>query len=190
MGLSEITKPCIYPLHLLKSLFLLPVPQVAQKSYFIAERCQNFKQALSLSPASPSSFPLIPERLGHGRLLTLTCSSARIMLASLCSVGEDAECWRWRRGERVGTRERRVFQTGGTDRVKMGVKGGRCMCVCGMRWGVSASDYMFRKKRWREKENTGGGRHGRHGQKATAGVILFSGGMLTSHLLCLTVKRK
>lgn len=46
------------------------------------------------------------------------------------------------------------------------------------------------KKRWREKENTGGGRHGRHGQKATAGVILFSGGMLTSHLLCLTVKRK
>lgn len=58
-------------------------PRVAQKSDFIAERCQNFKQALSLSPASPSSFPLIPERLGRGRLLTLTCSSARIMLASL-----------------------------------------------------------------------------------------------------------
>lgn len=83
MGLSEITKLCIYPLHLLKSLFFLPVPQVAQKSYFIAERCQNFKQAPSLSPVSPSSFPLIPERLGCSRLLTLTCSSARIMLASL-----------------------------------------------------------------------------------------------------------
>lgn len=148
MGLSEITKPCIYPLHLLKSLFLLPVPQVAQKSYFIAERCQNFKQALSLSPASPSSFPLIPGRLGHGRLLTLTCSSARIMLASLSVLwGRMLSADDGVRGERVGTRERRVFQTGGTDRVKMGVKGGRCMCVCGMRWGVSASDYMFRKKK-------------------------------------------
>ena len=111
MGLSEITKPCIYPLHLLKSLFLLPVPQVAQKSYFIAERCQNFKQAPSLSPASPSSFPLIPGRLGRGRLLTLTCSSARIMLASLSILlgggrraggGDDGDM----EGERERERER------------------------------------------------------------------------------------
>lgn len=81
--MSEITKPRIYPLHLLKSLFLLPVPQVAQKSHFIAERCQNFKQAPSLSAVSLSFLPLIPGRLGCGRLLTLTCFSTGIMLAFL-----------------------------------------------------------------------------------------------------------
>lgn len=39
-------------------------------------------------------------------------------------------------------------------------------------------------------ENTGRGRDRRHGQTVKAGVILFSGGTLTSHLSCLTVKRK
>lgn len=34
-----------------------------------------------------------------------------------------------------------LFFFGGADRVKMGVKCGRCTCICvfGMRWGVSAS---------------------------------------------------
>ncbi len=129
MGLSEITKPCIYPLHLLKSLFLLPVPQVAQKSYFIAERCQNFKQALSLSPASPSSFPLIPGRLGRGRLLTLTCSSARIMLASLSIL------WGRRVKGNDGERGKGEVQGRGEcsrQKREIGLRwvGGVCVCVC------------------------------------------------------------
>lgn len=131
MGLSEITKPCIYPLHLLKSLFLLSVPQVAQKSYFIAERCQNFKQAPSLSPASPSSFPLIPGRLGRGRLLTLTCSSARIMLASLSILwgrrvrGDDGERGKGEvRGRGECSRQKKEIG------LKWEGKSGRCVCVC------------------------------------------------------------
>ena len=39
-------------------------------------------------------------------------------------------------------------------------------------------------------ENTGRGRDRRHGQTVKAGVILFSGGTLTSHLSRLSVKRK
>ena len=136
MGLSEITKPCIYPLHLLKSLFLLPVPQVAQKSYFIAERCQNFKQALSLSPASLSFFPLIPGRLDCGPLLTLTCSSARIMLASLSILW--GRTW-------GGARKRGVFQTAERDRVKMEGKGWEeTMQVCLGVW--SGRDRKLGKK--------------------------------------------
>lgn len=38
-------------------------------------------------------------------------------------------------------------------------------------------------------ENTGRGRDRRHGQTVKAGVMLFSGGTLTSHLSRLTVKR-
>lgn len=134
MGLSEITKPCIYPPHLLKSLFLLPVPQVAQKSYFIAERCQNFKQAPSLSPASLSFFPLIPRRLGRSCLLTLTCFSARIMLAPLSVL--------WGRMERRdderdgGTKKKKAFQAGERARgLKWVGKGQRSVCVHVLRWG-------------------------------------------------------
>lgn len=155
MGLSEITKPCIYPLHLLKSLFLLPVPQVAQKSYFIAERCQNFKQAPSLSPASPSSFPLIPGRLGRGRLLTLTCSSARIMLASLSILlGGEERGGVGVRGEmmEIGREKEREGDRGECSRQKreIGLRwvgGAECLCVC--RWGVSARA----KKKKKGKKN-------------------------------------
>lgn len=152
MGLSEITKPCIYPLHLLKSLFLLPVPQVAQKSYFIAERCQNFKQALSLSPASPSSFPLIPGRLGRGRLLTLTCSSARIMLASRSILwGEGGVLGvmmgKWGKGRYEGkgecSRQKREIE------LRWDWKGGRfvstvCASVC---WGRECLPATTSKKK-------------------------------------------
>lgn len=62
--------------------------------------------------------------------------------------------------------------------------------VCGFRWGVSARRQVKGKKKERKMKNTGRGRDRRHGQTVKAGVILFSGGTLTSHLSRLTVKRK
>lgn len=85
--------------------------------------------------------------------------------------------------EREEERERGVFQTEERDRVKMGGKRWE-VCVCVLRWEVSE------RKKERKMENTGRGRDRRHGQTAKAGVILFSGGTLTSHLSRLTVKRK
>lgn len=76
-------------LHLLKSLFFLPVcpkclrnPTLWRRGVRILNRPCLYPPPTT-TPASPSCFLLIPGRLGCGRLLTLTCSSAGIMLASL-----------------------------------------------------------------------------------------------------------
>lgn len=47
----------------------------------------------------------------------------------------------------------------------------------------------LKKRKKEKKENTGRSRDRSHGQTVKA-VTLFSGGTLTSHLSCLSVKRK
>lgn len=63
------------------------------------------------------------------------------------------------------------------------------MCVCLCEVGSVCKRQQVKKKRKGKMENTGGGRERRHGQTVKAGVILFSGGTLTSHLSCLSVKK-
>lgn len=58
------------------------------------------------------------------------------------------------------------------------------------RRGGEGDGRLENMKKERKIENAGRGRDSRHGQTAKAGVLLFSGGTLTSHLSRLSVKRK
>lgn len=67
--------------------------------------------------------------------------------------------------------------------LRWGGEGAMCMCVCGRRRGGRLQEMT------KNRENTGRERDRRHGQTEEARVI-FSGGTLTSHLSCLTEKKK